>query len=72
MCNLRLLLCNLRKFSSYFCLAGSLLVTWLAACWSLGWKPVGHSDDADDNHDDVDADDDADDRFFPPHENNQT
>ena len=52
-------------------LAESLLVTWLAACWSLGWKPVGHSDDADDNHDDddddnhddddVDAYDDADD-----------
>ena len=52
-------------------LAESLLVTWLKACWSLGWNPVGHSDDADDNHDDddddnhddddVDADDDADD-----------
>ena len=45
---------------------------WLEACWPLGWKPVGHSDDADDNHDDdddnhddddVDADDDAGDRF---------
>ena len=59
-------------------LAESLLVTWLAARLSLGWKPVGHSDDADDNdddddnHDDVDADDDADDRFFPSCEKHHT
>ncbi len=38
------------------CLAASLLVAWLEACWSLGWEPAGDDGSCDDDGDeDCDA-----------------